>query len=469
MNEKIIILEDKEFIAERYADILRKENYDVRTAGDSDEFFRVYSEFTPDLILLDIELTGSRMNGLEVFRELKKQNQLTAQVIVVSGEASRREVAEAMQLGAYNFIEKTGAFDTKKFLLDIHHAIFIKKQKEHLRELEEENLRLRRKTIDAMPLIGSSELMNEIRRLTERLANVDVLLTGETGTGKEVAAHHIRCLSKRFDKPFISVNCAAIPESLMESELFGHKKGSFTGADRDKQGAFDKADGGILFLDEIDSLNLRNQGVILKAIEHKEIQPVGGSTKTVDVQLICATNKNLNDLQRQKIFRQDLYFRLQGNEIRIPPLRERGDDILELIDYFFAKKTQRRTDDVEIETDLSQIKKELLSYEWPGNVRELERFCEKMINQYSVINNDVVIKELKLKSVSSKHDDDEETGFLTAMFRMGNWKESMDEFEKEFLLYHLNRNRWKVEKTAEAIGLDKTTLYKKISKYQIKE
>ncbi len=468
MNDSIIILEDKEFVADKYRTLLTEEGYDVRLASNSRDFFELYDRQKPDLILLDIELTGSEMNGLEVFRELKKKNGFTSQVIVVSGEASRQEVAEAMQLGAYSFIEKTGTFNTKKFLLDIHHAIDKKKQKEYVVALETENTRLRRKSAETMPLIGGSDAMNEVRQLIGCFADVDVLLLGETGTGKEVAAHHIRCLSGRFDKPFVSVNCAAIPETLIESELFGHKKGSFTGADKNKQGAFEKSDGGILFLDEIDSLSFRNQGVILKALERKEIQPVGGSVRTVDVQLICATNKDLNLLRKQKMFRDDLFYRLQGNVIFIPPLRQRGDDILELLRHFFDKKSQRKTDDVRFEINFDFIKENMLSYDWPGNVRELERFCEKLINQYTLIDNSVILKELKIKTNPALHDDilDES---VHRLFQIGNWKESMDEFEKAFLLYHLNRNRWKVEKTAEAVGLDKTTLYKKINKYQIVE
>lgn len=468
MIDSIIILEDKEFVADKYRTLLNEENYAVRSASNSRDFFELYNLEAPDLILLDIELAGSEMNGLEVFRELKKRKDFHSQVIVVSGEASRQEVAEAMQLGAYSFIEKTGAFNTKKFLLDIRHAVSAHKQKKYVETLEAENRSLRQKSAEAMPLIGRSEALNEVRRLIGCFADVDVLLLGETGTGKEVAAHHIRCLSKRFDKPFVSVNCAAIPETLTESELFGHKKGSFTGADKDRQGAFEKANGGILFLDEIDSLSLRNQGVILKAIERKEIQPVGGTVKTVDVQLICASNKDLGSLRKQKTFRDDLYYRLQGNIIRIPPLRQRGDDIVELARHFLQKKSQRKTDDVRFDFRDESIRNALLSYDWPGNVRELERFCEKMINQYMLIDDEIITKEIRMKS-SPEYETAAEEGTAERFFQIGNWKNSMDEFEKEFLLYHLNRNRWKVERTAEAVGLDKTTLYKKIQKYQIEE
>jgi two-component system nitrogen regulation response regulator NtrX len=288
------------------------------------------------------------------------------------------------------------------------------------------------------------------------------MITGETGTGKEIVANNIYWKSNRAGKPYIKVNAGGIPETLVDSELFGHKKGAFTGAYSDKKGLFEQADAGVLFLDEIANLSYLTQAKVLRAIEYNEIRVVGGNNKKVDVQFIFACNKNLTELVEENNFREDLYYRLEGNIIHLPPLRERGNDIILLMEYFFNKYSSKHESILEVE--LNKLRDKLHSYNWPGNVRELEKFCEFLLIMYDKIDNNTIKAELDNKKTGSS-----QNGFsdISKLLAQNNYITALEGLEKKYLEFQLLKYGNKVSLMAEKIGLDRSTLYKKIKKYNL--
>ena len=259
----------------------------------------------------------------------------------------------------------------------------------------------------------------------------------------------------------MKVNASCIPESLVDSELFGHKKGSFTGAINDKKGFFEQANNGILFLDEISNLDYNIQAKLLRAIEYKEIRIVGGKSKDVDVRFIFASNKNLNTLIKNNKFRDDLFYRLEGNIIYIPPLREREDDILLIMKYFFGILSSKYK--TKLDFSLADIRKPLLSYDWPGNVRELQKFCEYVSIMYHTINNSIIMEELNNKhsNIEINHRDSEN------IFSISDYTSACDNFSKKYILFHLEKNNRKISLTAQKLGIDRSTLYKKLKKLHL--
>ncbi|MCF7814780.1 MAG: sigma-54 dependent transcriptional regulator [Candidatus Cloacimonetes bacterium] len=461
---KILILEDNPDLLEFYSDLLKKADYDVRTSSNSDEFFDWYERFHPDLLILDIKLNNSRLSGIQVFERLKLENNFTSQVIILSGEASRSEVAHSIKLGAYTFIEKSSGFNSMKFLNEVKQALKLKQQQQLSSALTTDKENLRYDLIREAPLIGKSSAIMQVKDRIARFAagNVDVLIQGETGTGKDIVARQLYLQSERLGKPYVVVNSGGMPETLIDSELFGHKKGSFTGAVNDKQGFFEQASGGVLFLDEISNINANVQAKILRAIEQKEIRIVGGDTKKVDVRLIFACNKNLLKLVKEKSFRKDLFFRLDGNIIQLPPLRARSDDILILFHYFCEKYKQDQSGSFDI--DLKKLRSEFLAYHWPGNVRELKKLTEYLFVMYDHFDNDIVIKELKRRKTGRQ-----ETIFndIETIIANQDYEEATAEFDKKYLQYHLRRHNNKVSKVAKILNLNRSTIYQKINKYGI--
>ncbi len=459
---KILILEDNKKLLIFYRKILIAAGYDVEITQNSTEFFDIYPNFKPDLIILDIKLNNSELNGIQVFKRLIKQSRLYSKVIILSGEATRTEIAEAMKLGAYNFIEKSGEFNSEKFLIDIRQAINLKLQEESNIALKQNYDYLKKQFLELNPLIGESSKMQHVKELIHKfaIADVDILVVGETGTGKEVVANHIYWQSIRAGKPYIKVNAGGLPESLIDSELFGHKRGSFTGAFADKKGFFEQADKGILFLDEIANLSLMTQAKVLRAIEYKEIRIVGGRNINVDVRIIFASNKALQKLVNENKFREDLYFRLEGNIIHLPPLRERENDIIILIEHFFNIYSQKHK--CILDVNLKKIQNKLLSYSWPGNVRELEKFCEYLFIIYDMVDNEIILKELENKKTGTFQMHDYS---MKNLLNIKDYTSAIDEFEKKYLDHQLNLNKGRVSKVANNIGLDRSTLYKKIKKY----
>ncbi len=461
---KILILEDNKKLAGYYKTILQTGGYEVELTFNSTDFFYMHSNFKPDILILDIKLNNSEMNGLEVFERLIKQKRLFSKVIILSGEATRMQVAKAMKLGAYTFIEKTGEFNTDKFLADVRQAINLKMQEDSNKTLKTEKANLQKELIKQSPLIGESAGIKKVKELIRKFsqAETDILLIGETGTGKEIIADNIYWQSKRAGKPFIKINSGGLTETIVDSELFGHKRGSFTGAISDRRGFFEQANEGILFLDEISNLNYSTQAKILRAIENREIQVVGGPKRVIDVCFIFATNQNLPELVKDKIFREDLYYRLEGNIIDIPSLRERGDDIIILMEHFFNKYSPKYNCYINVE--LRKLKKDLLSYNWPGNVRELEKFCEYLMIMHDIIDNETILEEFN-KKISGKLMKQNET--LLHLLKIDDYSKAFDIFDMKYLQFQLLKNNWQVSETAEKIGLDRSTLYKKIKKYKI--
>ncbi|MEA1972723.1 MAG: sigma 54-interacting transcriptional regulator, partial [Candidatus Cloacimonadota bacterium] len=290
-----------------------------------------------------------------------------------------------------------------------------------------------------------------------------VLIEGETGTGKEVVASTLYWLSPRAGKPYISINASAIQESLELSELFGHKKGAFTGADKNKMGVFEKANKGILFLDEIADLNQSAQARILRAIEQNEIQILGGDTKTIDTRFIFASNSVLQDLVKKQKFRKDLFFRINRNRIVLPPLRERGDDIVLLVKYFIKKSNKSANININYDT----INKILLEYHWPGNVRELKNFINNLLIKYDTIDNSVIKKEIANfdGNLFEPKNNFEELSFL---MELDNFDEAHQDFQRMYIIEQLRRNKFKINLTSENIGVNRMRLYRLMKKLQIK-
>ncbi|MDD4310404.1 MAG: sigma-54 dependent transcriptional regulator [Candidatus Cloacimonetes bacterium] len=459
MKGKVLILEDDVILADQIAKVMKRYEYDVLLTSNSDVFFERLREFQPDVILLDVYLVGSRLNGIQVLKYLKDNLDLNYKVIVISGEVTSSQISEIRALGAYHFIEKGSAFSTNQLLLHIENAITLKHQEEEHIGLQIEYINLKKQFTRSFPFIGECHAIKKVRSQIAKLATVDedLFLIGETGTGKEVAANYYYVNSRRFGKPFHTVNSSALSESLIESELFGHVKGSFNNADKSKTGFFEECSSGLLFLDEVTNLSLMAQSKILRAIENKEIQVVGGNLKKVDTRLIFASNAGLAKLSDQEQFRRDLFYRIEGNVVELPPLRDRDDDILLLMSYFFTSFSSQYS--VIDQLDLSGLKGDLLNYSWPGNIRELRNFCKFIMINETKINNAVIIKHLRNKTSQMSENIDVNLDKYTNII---NLKDSVAAFERDFLMHHLEANDWKVSQTAKVIGIERTTLYKKI-------
>jgi len=463
---KILLLEDEDGVARSFMRLLGQTDYEVRRAANSDEFYQIYNEHKPDLILLDIELENSQQNGVQIFDTIRRQEDFSSKVIVLSAKATRTQVAEGMKMGAINYIEKGSFFQKEKFLADIHQAM-------ELSRTEKEIQKLRLLSMDAL-FIGESEAIKGVKKKILMLSpkEMNILITGETGTGKGVVAELVHRNSLRADKPYKVVDIKLIPDSLLESELFGYIKGAFTGADTSKPGYFENADHGTLFMDEISNLSSNEQSKILTVIEEKKIPVVGsgGKTKHVDIRIIAASNKDLTELSVQGDFRDDLYYRLAAGNIHIPPLRERKEDIMLLMQRFLMDSA--RENRMSLDIDLQAIASELKSYPWPGNVRELKNFANIVTELYDIVDNQVIIKEFNIhkkrnyklaKGLNKKLEENP----LDEIMQNPDYHYVMDTLEKKYLETQLMLHNNKVTQTAKEIGVERTTLYKKMKKLEI--
>ncbi len=375
-------------------------------------------------------------------------------IIMMSGHGTIETAVKATKLGAYDFIEKP--LSLEKVSLIVKHAI-------DQQRLEEENLLLRQKVEKKYELIGRSEgfgqLMEQIRIAGP--SNGRVLISGENGTGKELVARKIHSESTRRNKPFVEVNCAAIPETLIESELFGHEKGAFTGATTMKKGKFELADGGTIFLDEIGDMSLATQAKVLRVLQEQEFQRVGGiKTIKVDVRVIAASNKNLKEELKKGNFREDLFYRLNVIPISVPPLRERKEDIPLLINHFimeFSRENGARPK--KIEADAVEL---FQQYPWPGNVRELKNAVERLM---IMVQPPMIATADVLKILRSDSDPSEAGDFRFQ--RYNSFKDAVDAFEREYIANKLRENNWNISKTAEDLQLDRSHLYRKIKSLNI--
>lgn len=459
MKGKVIILEDDAVLADQITKVLKQNDYTTLHSTNSDSFFEELRSFMPDVILLDVFLVGSRLNGLQVLKYLKDNLDFNYKIIIISGEIKTEQIKEIRELGAYHFIEKGAYFSTNQLLLHIDNAVTLKRQEEENLDLQIEYLNLKKQFTRSFPFIGESEKIVRIRSQISRLseADEDILIIGETGTGKEVAANYYYLNSRRFGKAFHTVNCSGLTENLIECELFGYAKGAFALAEKASIGLFEKCSEGLLFLDEVTNLSLQAQSKILRAIENKEIQVVGGALKTVNTRLIFASNADVKTLSTPAKFRQDLFYRIEGNIVEIPPLRERNNDILLLMSHFFTNYADRYNFNDQL--DLRELKNDLLEYHWPGNVRELKNFCKFIIINERDITNKTVLKHLRNKIQNRP---EANTRGLDKYFSIRNIRDSSAAYERDYILHYLQENNWHVSKTALEMGIERTTLYKKM-------
>lgn len=449
MGKQILVVDDDERIRQSLGGILKDEGYEVVDAKDGVQALKQVEGEAPDLVLLDIWMPG--MDGMEVLERIKGQIP-NLPVIMISGHANIELAVKATKLGAYDFIEKP--LSLEKVLLTVNNALSFSK-------LEQENKALRQEIQRKYEIIGGSP---EIQHLKEQIkivapTNGWVLIAGENGTGKELVARAIHRLSLRAEKPFVEVNCAAIPEELIESELFGHEKGSFTGAVSKRRGKFDLANEATIFLDEIADMSLKTQAKILRILQEQKFERVGGAEVIfVDVRVIAATNRDLQQEMQQGKFREDLYYRLNVIPMEVPPLRKRKGDMPVLVEHFVKEFC------LENHKELKKISPEamslLASYPWPGNVRELKNLIERMVimTRGSVIEAkdipDPIREQRKLQP---------ELSFLEYSLL----KDARREFEKRFIMQKLMENEENISKTAEVIGIERSNLHRKIKSYGI--
>ena len=447
MFPSILIVDDEPSILKSLGGLLTDEGFDVITASNGYEGLKIIDRESPDLVLLDIWMPG--IDGIETLKQIKKENPYV-QVIVITGHGNIETAVKATKLGAYDLIEKPLSID--KIIVAISNAL-------NFRRLEEENRYLRKKTIEKHAINGNSLPIVELRKKIAAVAPTDawVLITGENGTGKELVARTIYQLSARVEEPFITVDCATIPEEFIESELFGHEKGAFTGETAKKRGKFELADNGTIFLDDIGDMSLKTQAKILRVLQEKKFQRVGGNrTLNVNVRVIAASNKALEKEIEKGSFREDLYYRLNVVPIEVPPLRTRKEDIPVLIDTFFAECAKQFKSEKKI---LSPKALELLcNYSWPGNVRELKNFVQQiaiMVEKNMLGFSD--IPDQYKPAVKEKIDPPEQE-----FFRIDSLKDAKKAFEKEFIKRKLSENEKNISKTAQKIDVGRSYLHKKI-------
>ena len=444
----ILVVDDEAAIRQALDQILRYEKYQVCLAGTGPEALKILAAEPIDAVLLDIKMPD--MDGFEVLDEMQARGH-EASVIVVSGHGTIETAVEAVRKGAYDFLEKP--LDRSRLLVTLRNCL------DHQRALAEKET-LREKSGLYTPLVGECSEIQAVRSFIEKVAATDttVLITGENGTGKELVVRALHGGSPRRERTLVEVNCAAIPRELVESELFGHEKGSFTGAEKKRIGKFEQADGGTLFLDEIGDMNGEAQAKVLKAVEESKFERVGGTeTHLVDVRIIAATNRDL--AAPDSGFRQDLFFRLNVLSVHLPPLRERGEDVDLLLAYFMQLLS------VSLKKEPKEFTPEtvalLREYGWPGNVRELRNLVERLL---------ILVPGRRIRTEDlpplpgAAASPDAAWDFLSC----SEFQDFKAKSEGFFLQQKLKENRYNVSKTAESLRMQRSNLYKKIAKYGLR-
>jgi two-component system nitrogen regulation response regulator NtrX len=445
---EILIVDDEESIGDALEQVFEYEGHKVRVARNGPDGLAMVEQSSPDVTFLDVKMPG--MDGLEVLERIRSGDP-QALVIMISGHGTIDTAVEATRKGAYDFLEKP--LDTDRLLVTLRNALEVK-------GLSARVERLKSQVESRHEIVGASFQIRQVLERTERVGNTEarVLITGENGTGKELVARAIHRLSSRSERPFVEVNCAAIPSELIESELFGHIKGSFTGAVADRAGKFEQAHGGTLFLDEIGDMSLAAQAKVLRALEQGVVTRVGSSKAIqVDVRVVAATNKELETEIREGRFREDLYYRLNVVPIEIPPLRERRDDIPMLVRHFvdLLEKTDRVTPR-EITTAALE---RLQSLDWPGNVRELRNTVERLL----ILSSGDVIGAQDVDFLVSGGEGGGTFG--AELLRAGSFSDFKEQAERAYLLQKLREHDWNVSETARSVDMPRSNLYKKIERY----
>jgi two-component system nitrogen regulation response regulator NtrX len=439
----ILVVDDEPGVRAALTGVLRDEGYEVDAVESGEACLDRLTRSAYDVILLDIWLPG--IDGLTTLQRLRDR-QVDAAVVMISGHGNIESAVKAIKIGAFDFIEKPLSLD--KTVLAVGHAL-------RQQRLEVENRALRARVDQDLKMVGESYAMNQLREQVAMAAptNGRVLISGENGTGKEIVARSIHALSRRRGGPFVEVNCAAIPEDLIESELFGHVRGAFTGAVSDRRGKFELADGGTIFLDEIGDMSLKTQAKVLRVLQEQVVEPVGGTARVrVDTRVLAATNKDLTGEIKEGRFREDLYFRLNVIPIFVPPLRDRQEDIPLLADHFmrlFAREYGRRLKS--IDDSASRL---LAQYNWPGNVRELRNVIERLI--IMVPGEVITAQDLAFLGGGARP----EPAAATAETQMLH--DARDAFERDYILKTLARQQGNISRTAEVLGIERSNLYRKM-------
>jgi len=439
---RILIVDDEPGIRQSLKGVFEDEGFATESVSSGEECLKKIAQSAFDLVLLDIWLPG--IDGLETLRRLRELSPST-RVIMISGHATIATAVAATKLGAYDFIEKP---------FSLEHALLIARNAVSHKQLEQAHEMLRHQFEERFTIVGDSIPIKALRKQIALIApnNSRVLIYGESGTGKELVARNLHFLSKRTTAPFVEVNCAAIPEELIESELFGHMKGSFTGASESKKGKFELADGGTLFLDEIGDMSLKTQAKVLRAVEEKSFQPIGAAAAVrVDVRVLAATNKNLAHEIAAGQFREDLFYRLNVIPFLVPPLRERREDIPVLSRYFMRMFVEHGSSPKEFGPNVLDL---MMDYSWPGNVRELRNEIERLV----IMVQDDVIQEKDLSLPNGN-----------TSTPVSTLHEARARYEKEFILSKLKEYNWNVTQAARALGLERSYLYRKMKAYGIEK
>ncbi|MEW5842750.1 MAG: sigma-54 dependent transcriptional regulator [Bacteroidota bacterium] len=444
--DKILVIDDDDSIRETLTNLLTRLNYIVFSASNGRMGIDIVKKEQPDLVISDLRMP--QLDGLEVLEELQKYDP-QIRVIIITAHDDMLTTIQAMQKGAYDFIEKP--IEIERLKISIKRALQNKKLSEKIETIISDQTSSNR---FESTLVGKSQIMREVyKKIGQVSANrVTVLIQGESGTGKELVAKSIHYGGITKDDPFVAVNCTAITETLLESELFGHEKGAFTGADKMKKGKFELAGEGTVFLDEISEMSPNLQVKLLRVLQEKEFERVGGEAVIpVNARIIAATNKNLTDLVKHGKFREDLYFRLKVVSIELPPLREKKDDIPQLVTHLLNKINADLHKNVNKVPD--DVMEYLKNYEWVGNVRELEN---TLMQAVVLTNGDVLLKENIMIRSSIRSLEDYHPGRM-----------SLSEIEKRHIEYVLNDTKWNKSKAAEILGISLPTLYSKIENYHL--
>jgi two-component system nitrogen regulation response regulator NtrX len=456
-KSRVLVVDDEAAIRDSLRMTLEYEGYDFLGAATGQEALVLVERETPDLIILDVKMPG--MDGLEVLDRLRALNDAVP-IVVISGHGTISTAVEATKKGAFDFIEKPFASD--RVLVSLRNAL-------DQRRLRDENRTLRRAVEVRHQMIGDSPVLKQVMAAIGRAAptNATVLIQGESGVGKELVARTIHRNSLRSRERFVQVNCAAIPEELIESELFGHEKGSFTGATEKQVGKFEQADRGTIFLDEVGDMSAKTQAKVLRVLQEGEVERLGSArTIKVDVRVIAATNKNLEEEIEKGTFREDLYFRLAVIPIHVPPLRERAEDISLLTRHYldlFARENNMRPKKVTgAALDVLQRSR------WKGNIRELRNTVERLMimtagDAIEVADLPELLRSQSASARGTAAAPDVEAG------KAGTLREFKDNAERAFLVAKLRENGWNISKTAEVIDTPRSNLYKKLEQYQISE
>jgi len=450
LSRRILVVDDEQGIRAALGQLLEFEGYEVKTVASAADGIAEYQKWRPHLVFLDVKMAG--MDGMEALKRLRDLDP-TATIVMISGHATIRTAVEATQLGAYEILEKP--LDTDRILVMLRNAL------SHL-DLQEENARLKQSIEAPYEIVGKTPVMRALMEKVEKVATTParVLITGENGTGKELVARALHRMSPRASKPFVEVNCAAIPGELIESELFGHMKGSFTGAISDRAGKFEQANKGTLFLDEIGDMSLAAQAKVLRVLQDNVITRIGGAKPiSVDVRVIAATNKTLENEIAAGKFREDLYYRLNVVPIHVPSIRDRREDIPMLAQYFAATLSAR--EGIPPRTFTADALERLSTLDWPGNVRELRNTVERLL----ILSSDTEMTARDIDRLAGQRALDD--AGLASLTQCRTFEEFKDAAERAFLLNKLREFDWNVSETARAVEMPRSNLYKKIERYSL--